>query len=354
VAISALATMVRPSLIILFFGTALFMFVAQTGEGRGRVLIITGAGLILAWAATPLAQLIVHGSAATTSPFARGVLQHTLYCDPQTLPADPDSLFVERNAGAVRRYIETAPDDMQEPLRRAYSTPLRFGLIIPVLGRRHHLDARSQVDPYLSRIATERVKANPLCYAKSVVGAYYRMATFGSYRTTQDARRMREFMVAHPPVELRQYPVLRRDEQMARGAADEAHGEVSGLNPERQQLTIDGKASFLALVPIRLLYTAAALVGLLALAALAVRRRFAPETQTIIGATAAAGLVFHGALAITALVELGLSRYAIPLWPLVCSLIALALPRAIESAPRFPWRLRSPGSPRPVFETGAT
>jgi hypothetical protein len=198
------------------------------------------------------------------------------------------------------------------------------------------------------------VKANPLCYAKSVVGAYYRMATFGTYRTTQDARRMREFMVTHPPVELRQYPVLRRDEQMALGAADEAHGEVSGLNPERQQLTIDGKASFLALVPIRLLYGAAALVGLLALAALVVRRRFAPETQTIIGATAAAGMVFHGALAITALVELGLSRYAIPLWPLVCSLIALALPRAIESAPRFPWRLRSPGSPRPAFETGTT
>jgi hypothetical protein len=196
------------------------------------------------------------------------------------------------------------------------------------------------------------VKANPLCYAESIFGAYYRLATFGTYRTSEDARRMREFMVAHPPVELPQYPVLRRDEQMARGAADQAHNEVSGLNPERQQLSIDGKASFLALAPIRLLYAAAALVGLFSLALLAVRRRFAPETQTIIAATAAAGLVFHGTLAITALVELGLSRYSIPLWPLAYCLIALALPRVIESAPRTPWRLRSPRSLRPAFETG--
>ena len=354
VTISALATMVHPSLVTLFFGSALFMVFAQGKGRRWPALIMAGAGLVLAWAATPVAQLLVHGSAQTTSPVARGVLQHSLFCDPGAVPADPDSRFVEQRAASVRRYIETAPSDMQEPFRRAYSTPLRFGLIIPVLGQRHHFDRRSDADPYLSRIAAERVKANPLCYARSVVGAYYRMATFGTYRTTQQARRMREFMASHPPVELPQYPVLRRDEQMARAAANEAHGEVSGLNPDRQQLSVDGKAPFLALMPIRLLYAAAALVGLLSLAALAARRRFAVESRKAIAATAAMGLVFHGTLAVTALVELGLSRYSIPLWPLVCTVIAVALVRVIERAPRSSPVMAITGSLRPQLGTAAT
>jgi hypothetical protein len=36
------------------------------------------------------------------------------------------------------------------------------------------------------------------------------------------------------------------------------------------------------------------------------------------------GIAFHGTVAITAIVELGLSRYVAPLWPLVCSIIATA------------------------------
>jgi hypothetical protein len=36
------------------------------------------------------------------------------------------------------------------------------------------------------------------------------------------------------------------------------------------------------------------------------------------------GIAFHGTVAITAIVELGLSRYVVPLWPLVCSIIATA------------------------------
>jgi hypothetical protein len=164
---------------------------------------------------------------------------------------------------------------------------------------------------------------------------------------------MREFMATHPPFELRQYPVLRRDEQIARAAANEVHDEVSGLNPERQQLNADGKASFLALVPIRLLYAAAALVGLVSLAAVAVSRRCAPEIQKSMAGMAAMGVSFHGTLAITALVELGLSRYAIPLWPAVCSLIAVALVHVIERAPRSSPVISMTGSLQPQLGLAA-
>jgi hypothetical protein len=321
VAISGVAATVRPSLVALFFGTAVMILAILPARERGRALSLVGIGLVMAWAATPIALLLVHGSTKSTSPFARGVLQHTLYCDPHGVPKAEDSAFVEQSAAPVRRYIESAPPDVREQLRRAYSSPLRFGLIIPVLGRRHHLDARSQVDPYLSRVANERLEANPLCYAKSVAGAYYRMATFGTNRTTEDEHRIRSFMAVHPPVELPQYPVLPREAQLDLQAAEEVHNDVTAMNRERQQLDFSGKISALLVLPVRLLYAAAALIGILSLAALVAGRREV-ERQKLLAGPAAMGIAFHCTLAITALVELGLSRYVVPLWPLVCSLVA--------------------------------
>ena len=329
VAVSGLATMVRPSLVALFFGTALFILVAQPPRERRRALIIAGAGLILAWGATPVAQLLVHGSARTTSPFARGVLQHTLFCSPNVVPRDADSQFVEQSAAPVRRYLETTPPDMQIQLRRAYSTPLRFGLIIPVLGRRHHLNVRSEVDPYLSRIASERVKANPSCYARRVLGEYIRMTTFGSDPTKEDARRFNTFMEDHPPVVVTQYPRLPGDEFLVRRAASEVHNQAS-VQPSPQDLKVIGKIPFLAILPIRLIFGAAALVGLLSLLALPARKRLAPQLQQVVPATAAMGTAFHATLAITAIVEIGFFRYLVPVWPIVCTLVAVAVVGVIE------------------------
>jgi hypothetical protein len=327
VAISSLATMVRPSLIALFAATAVFLMVTQSRRKRGFALITAGAGLILALAATPIAQLAIHGSSKTTSPFARGVLQHTLYCAPATVPPDADSQFVEQSAAPVRRYIETTPADMQIQLRRAYSAPLRFGLIIPVLGRRHHLNARSEVDPYLSRIASERVRANPLCYARRVVGEYVRMATFGSDSTKEDARRFNTFMEDHPPVQVPQYSRLPGDERLVRQAARDVHNQFS-KQPEPQILKIDAKLPFLAILPLRVLFGSAAVVGLISLLALAFRKRLSPQLQQIVPATAAMGIAFHGTLAITAIVEIGFFRYLVPVWPIVCTVLAVAIVKA--------------------------
>jgi hypothetical protein len=40
---------------------------------------------------------------------------------------------------------------------------------------------------------------------------------------------------------------------------------------------------------------------------------------------AAMGVALHAVLAITSIVEFGLSRYAIPVWPIVCTLDAIAI-----------------------------
>jgi len=345
VAISCVATMVRPSLLALFFGTALFALVAEPARSRARAITMTVAGFVAAWSATAIAQLIVHGSAHTTSPLARGVLQHTLYCDPQTVPSNADSDFVERSAEPVRRYIDSAPAEMREQLRREYSTPLRFGLIIPVLGRRHHLETRSDVDPYLARIARERMIDNPACYAKSVGNEYLRLAVFDTDPTAEDARRVNAFVKSHPPPEVPQIPVLAGDDRLARAAASEVRNAPAGLNPLHEELKVVGNIPLGALLPFRVLHAVAALIGLLSLLLLPLWQRLGREARNGFAAAAAMGVSLHGILAITAIVEIGFYRYLVPCWPLVCTLPVLAAvavrrasgaQRMVQHEPDFP------------------
>lgn len=317
--IAGVATLVRPPLVALFAANALLAMGSLCGRERWRALTIMGAGLFFSWAATPAAQWFVHGTSNTTSPFARGVLQHTLYCEIGATPHSPDSAFVEQVSGPVRRYIATAPLDVREQLRREYSTPLRFGLIIPALGRQHGVDRRSAVDPYLQPIASERVAANPFCYVSSVLGEYARMAVFDTDPSAEEGRRVRSFAAAHPPIELAQLPVLAGDEQLARRSGIEVGNKPSGLNPPRYHLNVVAKVPFIALLPFRLIFGAATLIGVFALFA----RGKADQPE--LAPMAAMGAAFHGVLLITAIVEIGFFRYLVPLWPLVCALIALGL-----------------------------
>lgn len=323
IVISCVATMVRPSLLPLFFGTALFALVAEPARGRARAIAMIAAAAVAAWSATPIAQLIVRGSAHTTSPLARGVLQHTLYCDPKRVPSNADSGFVESSAEPVRRYISSSPAGMQEQLRREYSTPLRFGLIIPALGRRHHLYTRSDVDPYLAPIARERMIDNPACYAKSVANEYLRLAVFDTDPTAEDARRVNGFVESHPPPVVPQLPVLPGDDRLARAAALEVGNAPAGLNPLHEELKVVGNIPLSALLPFRLLHAVAALIGLLSLLLLPLSQRLGREARNGFAAAAAMGLSLHGILAITAIVEIGFYRYLVPCWPLVCTLPVL-------------------------------
>jgi hypothetical protein len=341
VVISALATMVRPSLVALFFATAALILLIPHRPWRKRVLLRGATGLVLAWAVTPVAQLVVHGSAHTTSPLARGVLQHTLYCEQKAIPPDWDSQFVEENAAAVRSYIGTLPPSMHEEFRKAYSTPLRFGLIIPVLGRRHHLQVRSQVDQYLSPIAWQRVRTNPSCYASSVAREYIRLATFETDPTAEEARGVRTLIEVHPPFQLPQFPVLAGDARMTLNAATEVHDKPSGLNSNRTRFHFDQKIPALAVLPARLLSGAAALAGVLSFLVLVMRGRRKPAEDSFLLPTAAIGVALHGVLAITAIVEFSEERYLAPIWPLVCIADLLVVPLVIEAAKRALQFLRS-------------
>jgi hypothetical protein len=343
-ALSAFATMVRPSLIALFIATAVFGLVTARGRTRAAALLMVPVGALLALGATPAADYFVNGSATTTSPFARGILQHSLFCSPGRAPVDADSAFVENSAAPIRRYIETAPPDIQPILKRVYSARLRFGLIIPVIGRRHHLDAGWQTDPIVSRIAFERLDANPLCYARSVAQAYLRMMTYETSRTPGEVRQIRRFVAAHPMIAVPIQPFLPDDQSETLRAAAELHVPAPSDADRALPRKLGEKSPLLLLVPARLLYTGAAVLGLLSILALGLKRRVSRVPRKTLAAMAAMGIGLHGVLIITAIVELGVTRYTIPLWPIVCTSVAMAAillgraPNPLHRLPRAPLR----------------
>jgi uncharacterized membrane protein len=318
--IAAAGTLVRPSLMVLFAGSAIAALLLESRLQRGSAvasLVPIGLG---AYLLTPLALLAVHGSPATTSPVARGVLQHTLFCHDAAVAGDADAAFVDRDSAAVRQYLDTAPADVGIALQHLYSAPLRFDSIIPALGRLHGFSSGWQTDPIVSRVARERVEANPLCYARSVLRNYWDLVTQASPHVGAEGTRVDEFLSAHPPVPIASEPPLPSDVRALQQAAAELH--VTPPPAHTATGRFGTKGSPLLLLLGRVLYGATAFVGLACLAALVRRWRMDLSDRNAI-ALAAMGLVFHALFLGTAIVELSLIRYTVPAWPIVCTALAI-------------------------------
>jgi hypothetical protein len=283
-----------------------------------------GTGVVAALAVTPLALYFVNGSATTSSPLARGILQHTFFCSASVASGDPDETFVEQSAAPARRYVASAPADIVPVLKRIYSGELRFGLIIPALGERHKILSEWQTDPIIARVARERVEANPWCYGESVMAADYRMATYATSGSPGESARIRAFIDAHPPVRVPTAPLLADDRRDSLRAAGEFGEPAPYPIPPAEPFRLNDKNTLVVVIAARILYAGAALIGLLSLSALPFRARIASGLRTVIAGAGAAGVAFHGIIAITAIVELGLTRYTVPVWPIACLLVAIA------------------------------
>jgi len=318
--ICAAGMLIRPSLAVLFAGAAVAALLLECGRQR-RFAVLTLIPIALgAYLLTPVALFFVHGSPTATSPLPRGVLQHTLFCDGAAIFDDRDAIFVDRESAAVRQYVESAPADIGIALQHLYSAPLRFGSIIPGLGRLHHFDASWQTDPIIGRIARARVEADPLCYARSVLRNYWELATQASLHVGGEGAKVDRFLALHSPVQISSDP-LPSDAQELKRAAAELHVPA----PTAQMLIghFGTRSSPLLLLLGRVLYGSAALVGLVSFFSLIGRRNTAWDNRNAVG-LAAMGLVFHTLFLGTAVVELALIRYTIPAWPTVCTVLAIA------------------------------
>jgi hypothetical protein len=319
--ISGVAMLVKPSLVPLFIGTTIPVLGLPSWKQRGWALALIAAGLATTLAVTPVANLLLHGSAVSGSPVARGVLQHTLFCSVSKTPADPDSAFVDGYARVVTNYISVAPKAVQPGLKRLYTGKLRFGLIIPTLGRRHGLEESWRTDALLWRIAKERIAANPGCYAASVLSSYLAISTYKSY-SSADSKRLEKFLLTNPAVDLPVAPLLSSDEQLAVRAAQDI-GAPKPVLPGRQDLEPPTGRPLALIWSARLLYGVAASLGALGLIFLLALRTMSPQLRELTMCAAALGAAFHGVLLLTSIVELPLMRYTVPLWPVVCTLLGV-------------------------------
>jgi len=341
--VAGLAVLVRPSLLPLFLATGVIGLLCLPRPKRWTGLGVVIVSLVAAWGATPAVNYLLHGSAATGSPVARGVLQHTLFCAPAADFTDEDAAFVEQSAAPVRRYISGAPPDVQPVLRQLYSGELRFGLIIPETGRRHGMQAGWQTDPILGRIAQQRIAANPACYAKSALTTYYRLATYDTAGAPAQVARIKSFLAAHPPVEVAAAPLLPVEEKLALQAAAELRAR-SPARPGQRAYEPPKVKPLVLMIGARILFTVAAAVGILAVGLMFGSKD--SEHRRVVSTLAVLGLAFHGVVALTALVEFPLMRYTVPIWPVVCTLLGLSatmvVGRVIGAAS---FRREAPNSP---------
>lgn len=318
--IAAAGTTVRPSLLVLFAGTLIAASLVRSGRERWTALLSLILIATAAWVVTPIGYLLIHGSAVTTSPFARGVLQHTLFCDQPTAARDPDSAFVEAESKAVRQYLEAAPGDVRIGLEHVYSAEMRFRSIIPAIGRAHRLTAAWQTDPIIGRIARRRIEANPTCYARDVLGSYLGLLTQGSAHSKAVATRVNAYIAANPPPWISPQPLLPDNARaLSRAAAELQAAPPPPAGPPH----ISSTASPTLLIVGRFLYGCASAIGLISLFALIAWRRMSANAQRLAACMAALGAALHAMFAGTAIVELALIRYTVPAWPIVCAILAL-------------------------------
>ena len=321
VLLSAAGALVKPSLVVMFIASIAALLLLTERKHRYWGGAIALLGLVGTLGMTPIAHLMLHGSADGGSPLARGVLQHTLFCAPGPSPRDPDSELVESRARPVREYIDRAPPETREMMKRLYTGRLRFGMIIPELGRRHGLDGGWQVDELIWRIAKERIAGNPGCYAASVFRTYFALATYKSY-SPAEVRDLVQTVTAGPPLRLPVERPLPSEMQQALKAADDLGFSAPLLAGRKEFETPTGRPLPLIWLA-RSLYGSAAIIGLLAFVTLIFGGKERPDWRRATICVAALGIVFHGTLGLTALVELHLNRYLVPLWPVVCTILGI-------------------------------
>jgi hypothetical protein len=249
-----------------------------------------------------------------------------LFCAHPGHPKDADAHFVEQYARPVAQYVATSPADLTAAFERTYSGQLRFGLIIPALGRRHNFDAGWQTDPIVWRIATQRIADNPLCYAESVLAADYRMATYGTFGA--EKARMLDYLAMRPPAPVPSVPLLSGDKEGALRAAQALH--VPPAFPIAPRFRPDGANPAFVIAAVRLLFGGAAGIGLLSIFLLAGAQRWGSAIPNMVAGMAALGVAFHGVIGITAIVELGLSRYLVPLWPIMPTMLGLTVVALVQ------------------------
>jgi hypothetical protein len=279
---------------------------------------LTAAVLVaLGVAATPLANLAIHGNSEASSPLARGVFQKAIFAEGS---GGCDADYIDGITGPVIRYLRGAPEEFRDFLRHHYSGYLRFQSIMPGLVQRHHLASLRQTDSILMCYSLARLRQDPGSFLRQTVHEYWNLVSNYTFITAARRASYLEFVKDHPPVVPASVTKPEEEYRMRRDAIADTIG--SGLKGtvafEEQETTFapPQARSWLLIMLVDVLQVAAVgwatiLCGVLVLR---LAGRSVADEWAVLGVLS---LALQLSLVITAIVEIALPRYVFPLWPLM-------------------------------------
>jgi hypothetical protein len=252
---------------------------------------------------TPIANRVIHGSFASSTPLARGLFQKAMFIDAR--PDDPrrnecDASYIESITGPINVYLQTVPVEMQSLMRFQYSQLIRFSSILPGLEKRHSGSSETTPDKILMCYTLERFREDPLAVVRQSAGEYWNLISNYTFITQQQRNRYLAFLSTHAPI----LPPMNESPN-------------TPFDPPKGR-------PLLLIMALKIVQLPAALVAsVLAVAALVrIRPNALPDRWLIAGLIA---LTAQSILAVTAVVEMAEARYFFSVWPLFWTVIVIAV-----------------------------
>jgi hypothetical protein len=324
-----LAITVRPVNITMVPGAlaAGLYFLGLKSAIRSSAPILAAA--ILGICITPATNYLLHGSPKSYTPLVRGLFFKAIFGTPPETSAmvDADLAFIRQSVLPLNDYIQNAPPEFRDLMRKSISSYLSYGVILPTLVERHRVQHGEEIDPILLRYTREHIRRDPLYFLGQIARDYVNLARNYTFITRNEREKYQEFLELNPPP----LPALVPDQtdytkRLLPAAIAEMHS-TSSYAPavEAEEMKIEAPQArpvvlILTIDAIQVLAVAISLGSLLLLPILAFKKRV-DSVWVIIGI--ASMMIQMNMLAI-ALSVIALPRYMYPIWPLLCLVLVLA------------------------------
>jgi hypothetical protein len=323
-----LAIPVRPVNIAMIPGAlaAGLYFLGLKSAIRSSATVLVAA--ILGICITPATNYLLHGSPKSYTPLVRGLFAKAISGTPPETSAmvDADLAFIRQSVLPLNNYIQKAPPEFRDLMRRSINGYLRFGVIIPTLVERHRVQHGQEIDPILLSYTREYIRRDPLYFLGQIARDYVNLARNYTFITRYEREKYQEFLELNPPP----LPALVPDPTDYRkgllpAAIAEMHGKSSYVPGDAEKMELEAPQArpmvlILAIDAIQVFAVAISLGSLLLLPILAFKKRV-DSVWAIIGI---ASVMIQMNMLATALGEIAEPRFMYPIWPLLWLVLVLA------------------------------
>jgi hypothetical protein len=315
-------------LAILAFGNLLSM-------PRLAQIAIFAAGVAGGFGITPAVHTAIYGDAHTPSSLAIAVFQKVMFIPPSRVSTGTacDQDLIDPLLAPVNSYLQTAPTVVRSVLELRYSAYLRYSVILPSLTKKLGGVSSGKIDDSIMCYTVARFSEAPGAVTVRIITEYWKLLTNWTYITQQERAAFYDFVAKHPPVIPTRVEKPAEETGLRRRAIAELGG-IAGI-ADTEAFIKDGmlgasdfeapparpRSMALALAAFQVVAAVISTIGIVAVGLAVCGFREADRNWAIIGVL---GVAAQGIMIVTAIAEIALPRYVYPVWPLLCTVMALA------------------------------